>query len=1105
LGAVKNRLIQSKKLFIGSMQRHKHFGGILFSFIALLLLAMSALFCPVGAAAAITVEVIGDGITKPSVYSQVYLEAMPQVQSVYSTINTWPTKKWYVARGVRLADLLAAAGIKDEAETIIITSSDGFKLTFTRKELLEDTRYYYPGLKDNDEYLGNIPGSPDGALLVDTILALASVESSDNPDYMSSQDAPLLVMGQRWVTEQTNNAFVKYIRTIEVTTKIPEKWQNPGAAPESGTVAEGTRVYLSTSDMDGDNIHYTMDNSDPTFESPMYNWIKKRWWNSRSEDLDIVNHPVDINNSMTIKAVAIGFGKYDSDIVSFEYDLPLAAAPVLEADTTDNEVGLPADITFPDDPDWRGAISGVSVKGSKIAGRYHIAPGVITIDADVFTTAGSYEILVTASGYDDAAVAQSMTSVVVLNSPAAEQEFKRGQLVTIRGTAEGIPALNISVTGPLGDMVYEPADIMIVNSEFDTSFLLSSGADIGTYTIVLNCAELPAPLTSTFKCVAGTGGVIPAGEVILTINGDGVTDTMLFTLEQLQSMDQYRQVYSAINTWPTKKLYVGKGIMLYDLLESAGIKSDARLLKFTSIDGYTLKMTVDELLNDSRYYFPRFKEGSSDADGHIPGSAGGAVDVAPMLALESAEGTDDADYMNDLNTPLLMMGQRAVTEQTGNLFVKEVNSIEVLTSSPETWDEPVADPSGGVVEAGTLVRLSNDNMDDDKIYYTTDGSIPTVESPMYNWVASRWWGARGDEVVEKINHPLEINETTTIMAVTIGPGKKNSDVVTFNYQVKEITAATGTVSRGELTVISLGGEAVLELPPGSIEEGDEVVAEIEKIALPPALPAGCKFGSGVYEFMIDGEYRYKFARSVTIKLLFDPDLVGAADTPAIHYYDDDSGQWINIGGSVSDNTISVQVDHFTKFAVLICETAMLVPIQPLQPSINFTDVAGHWAEEDINRLLSLGAVNGYTDGSFKPDNPMSRAEFVTVLVKAFQLDGQGGRFYDDTVEHWAKDYIAVAAGFDIVNGYSDTIFGPDDYITREQIAVMICRAAGIPFLDEETSFADWDSTSGWAKGAVAAAARDKIINGYPDNTFHPGNSATRAEAAAVVVKALGRQ
>ena len=182
MGTVKNRFIQSKKLFIGSMQRHKHFRGILFSFIALLLLAMSALFCPVGAGAAITVEVIGDGITKPSVYSQVYLEAMPQVQSVYSTINTWPTKKWYVARGVRLADLLAAAGIKDEAETIIITSSDGFKLTFTRKELLEDTRYYYPGLKDNDEYLGNIPGSPDGALPVDTILALASVESSDNPD-----------------------------------------------------------------------------------------------------------------------------------------------------------------------------------------------------------------------------------------------------------------------------------------------------------------------------------------------------------------------------------------------------------------------------------------------------------------------------------------------------------------------------------------------------------------------------------------------------------------------------------------------------------------------------------------------------------------------------------------------------------------------------------------------------------------------------------------------------------------------------------------------------------------------------------------------------------
>jgi hypothetical protein len=84
-----------------------------------------------------------------------------------------------------------------------------------------------------------------------------------------------------------------------------------------------------------------------------------------------------------------------------------------------------------------------------------------------------------------------------------------------------------------------------------------------------------------------------------------------------------------------------------------------------------------------------------------------------------------------------------------------------------------------------MVALSNIHSDDDKIHYTTDGSIPTMNSPVYNWIASRWWAARAD-VLGTINHPLgPINEDTTIKAITIGPGKLNSDVVTFSYRIGE--------------------------------------------------------------------------------------------------------------------------------------------------------------------------------------------------------------------------------------------------------------------------------------------------------------------------------
>lgn len=280
----------------------------------------------------------------------------------------------------------------------------------------------------------------------------------------------------------------------------------------------------------------------------------------------------------------------------------------------------------------------------------------------------------------------------------------------------------------------------------------------------------------------------------LEITGDGVATTVIFSLEDLQAMEQHQYVYSCINTWPTKKWYVGKGVRLWDLLLKAGIKEkEATLLKFTAVDGYTITLTMKELFQDKRYRFPNFKSGSGDGDGHIPGDPSGKVEVDTIIGLISVEGSDNPEYMNDLNSLLLMLGQRTVTEQTGNLFVKYLNKIEVLIDKPEQWDAPKANPNGGVVPAGSMVTLSNLHNDDDKIYYTTDGSTPTMNSPMYNWIASRWWSSRAD-VLGMINHPIgPIEKDTTIKAITIGPGKLDSDIVTFNYRVSGDKPGEGAV------------------------------------------------------------------------------------------------------------------------------------------------------------------------------------------------------------------------------------------------------------------------------------------------------------------------
>lgn len=268
-----------------------------------------------------TLEIIGDGIANPVTFTMEELENMEQYQHVYSTINTYPTKKWYTAKGVKLRELLDIAGIKkEEAQLIRFVSSDGYEVTLTAKELLKDRRYYFPGLKENHPHDGSISGSIEGKVEVEPILALLSVEGSDDSAHMTDRDALHLIIGQRSVIEQSCTLFLKYVSKIEVLTITPEKWDIPRANIPDGTVVpEGTMLELFNKLGDADKIHYTTDGSTPTVDSPMINWIAKRWHSLRPEDLGVVNSPFEINKDIVIKAKTIGPGREDSDVVTFTF------------------------------------------------------------------------------------------------------------------------------------------------------------------------------------------------------------------------------------------------------------------------------------------------------------------------------------------------------------------------------------------------------------------------------------------------------------------------------------------------------------------------------------------------------------------------------------------------------------------------------------------------------------------------------------------------------------------------------------------------------------------------------------------------------------------
>ncbi len=343
---------------------------------------------------------------------------------------------------------------------------------------------------------------------------------------------------------------------------------------------------------------------------------------------------------------------------------------------------------------------------------------------------------------------------------------------------------------------------------------------------------------------------------------------------------------------------------------------------------------------------------------------------------------------------------------------------------------------------------------------------------------------------------------TTDTASPTGPGSNSPG----GGPTPAAGSATGSasVTPADGGKFSLGSDVSLEIPAGALSGTTEVKVAITKVNSPPAIPGGFSLLGSVFEFTVDGASAYSFNKPVTLTFTFDPDALAQGETPAVYYYDETSAQWVNLGGAISGNTVTVTVDHFTKFAVLALakEETLLSADQP--PAGPFSDVpASHWASGVIYELSASGCISGYPDGTFKPGDRISRAEFATVLVKAFQLPAASGKVFDDTAGHWARDYIGAAHAAGIVSGYSESSFGPDNPITREQMAMMIAKAAGLPEAVADITFTDSGQVSGWARAAVSAVTYGSIMQGYPDGTFAPLREATRAEAVTVIAKALG--
>ena len=219
-------------------------------------------------------------------------------QKIISTVNNWPAARFYVAEGYGISSILQAADVYETIQSMTIRAADGYEVSLTRDQLFSN-QYYYPNVNENDE----------NAVPVEPMIAYHWREGTNDINAIR-EDKPVFIVGQRTPYEHTNPAFVVGVAEIVVDFDACEHWQAADTFPQPGPVEPGETVKLQHPCYGLVKIFYTLDGSEPSMFSALYN---------PSTYQTELNKPIPITEPTTIKVLVTGYGRNDSEIAVFEF------------------------------------------------------------------------------------------------------------------------------------------------------------------------------------------------------------------------------------------------------------------------------------------------------------------------------------------------------------------------------------------------------------------------------------------------------------------------------------------------------------------------------------------------------------------------------------------------------------------------------------------------------------------------------------------------------------------------------------------------------------------------------------------------------------------
>lgn len=301
-----------------------------------------------------------------------------------------------------------------------------------------------------------------------------------------------------------------------------------------------------------------------------------------------------------------------------------------------------------------------------------------------------------------------------------------------------------------------------------------------------------------------------------------------------------------------------------------------------------------------------------------------------------------------------------------------------------------------------------------------------------------------------------------------------------------------TVTGERQEVSALDGKVVMEIPAGALPKDAKVSVKL-LAGTPDKVPVGAVPLSPVVSI----ESSAKLSAPVVLSLKFDPAKIEGRDPRcAMLFRQEQDGSWVPVGGKLDrrNNAVIVELSHFSNYAVMVLAKT-------------FGDINGHWAKNSIELLAARDIVHGVAPDRFAPEEPVTRAQMAAFLANLRGLEPvtpATPTFRDVDPGAWYCGVVEAVARAGFMKGYPDGTFRPEDTITREELAALAVRLAGLKELAEVLPFEDREAISPWARTAVSTAYAWGLLRGVSANLFAPQGEVTRAQAAALLVRLADR-